>query len=117
VVDETGATKENQYHKFSCSKCHNPHASRLPKLMITNCLDTVHNTWDNQFQMVTASSTLNNNRELAQWTSAQNCHRYSESNNTTTTTPEYRASRLASPAGSGAGWNKVTPWKQTTTTP
>jgi len=117
VVDESGATKENQYHKFSCSKCHNPHASRLPKLMITNCLDTVHNTWDNQFQMVTASSTLNNNREIAQWTSAQNCHRYSESNNTNTTSPEYRANRLASPGGSGAGWNKVTPWMQTTSTP
>jgi|GEM_PF-2236316 len=117
VVDETGATNQNQYHKFSCSKCHNPHASRLPKLMITNCLDTVHNTWDNQFQMVTAASTQNNNRELAQWTSAQNCHRYSESNNTTTTTPEYRLNRVASPAGAGAGWNKVTPWKQTLNVP
>jgi hypothetical protein len=59
----------------------------------------------------------NQNREVAQWTSAQNCHRYSESNNTTTTSPEYRASRTAGPAGTGAGWNKVTPWKQTTTTP
>lgn len=117
VVDETGATKENQYHKFSCSKCHNPHASRLPKLMITNCLDTVHNTWDNQFPMMTAASTMNNNTELAQWTSAQNCHRYSESNNTTTTSPEYKASRVAAPAGSGKGWNKVTPWKSTSTTP
>jgi len=85
--------------------------------MITNCLDVVHNTWDNQFQMVTATSTQNNNREMAQWTSAQNCHRYSESNNTTTTTPEYRANRQASPAGAGAGWNKVTPWKQTLNVP
>jgi len=116
VVDETGATKENQYHKFSCSKCHNPHASRLPKLMITNCLDTVHNTWDNQFPM-SAVGTLNTNREVAQWTSAQNCHRYSESNNANTGSPEYRASRQASPAGSGAGWNKVTPWMSNSTTP
>lgn len=116
VVDEAGATKENLYHKFSCSKCHNPHASRLPKLMITNCLDTVHTTWDNQFPLNPQAGN-NQNRELAQWTSAQNCHRYSESNNTTTTSPEYRASRTASPAGAGAGWNKVTPWKQTTNTP
>ncbi|HBT82914.1 MAG TPA: hypothetical protein DEB35_05600 [Desulfuromonas sp.] len=116
VVDDTGATLENQYHKFSCSKCHNPHASRLPKLMITNCLDTVHNTWDNQFQL--NPQTGNNlNKELAQWTSAQNCHRYSESNNTTTTVPEYRASRTAGAAGTGAGWNKVTPWKQTLNVP
>lgn len=117
VVDETGATKESQYHKFSCSKCHNPHASRLPKLLITNCLDTVHNTWDNQFPLNASTGTANVNREVAQWTSAQNCHRYSESNNATTTVPEYRASRTASPAGAGAGWNKVTPWKQTANVP
>jgi hypothetical protein len=44
ATDLTGTT-DVQYHKFSCSKCHNPHASRLPRLMITNCLDTSHNTW------------------------------------------------------------------------
>lgn len=44
TVDET--TPDSQYHQFSCSKCHNPHASRLPRLMITNCLDIEHNTWD-----------------------------------------------------------------------
>ncbi|MCK4508852.1 MAG: hypothetical protein KAU27_09935, partial [Desulfuromonadales bacterium] len=116
-VDESGATKEDKYHSFSCSKCHNPHASRLPKLMITNCLDTVHNTWDNQFQLNGAGSALNDNTEIAQWSSAQNCHRYSQSNNTNTSTPEYRASRVAAPNPSGPGWNYVTPWKQTTTTP
>jgi hypothetical protein len=84
--------------------------------MITNCLDTVHNTWDNQFQL-NAQTGNNLNKELAQWTSAQNCHRYSESNNTTTTVPEYRASRTAGAAGTGAGWNKVTPWKQTLNVP
>jgi cytochrome c553 len=30
---------QSNYHKFSCSKCHTPHASRLPRLMATNCLD------------------------------------------------------------------------------
>jgi hypothetical protein len=30
---------QSSYHKFSCSKCHTPHASRLPRLMVTNCLD------------------------------------------------------------------------------
>ena len=39
-------TTDPSYHNFSCSKCHNPHASRLPRLMISNCLDTNHNTWD-----------------------------------------------------------------------
>ncbi|MBU0728664.1 MAG: hypothetical protein KKA70_02875, partial [Proteobacteria bacterium] len=29
-------------HYFSCSKCHQPHASGLPRLMQTNCLDFQH---------------------------------------------------------------------------
>jgi hypothetical protein len=33
----------NTMHSFPCSKCHTPHSSRLPRLMITNCLDYNHN--------------------------------------------------------------------------
>lgn len=29
-------------HNYSCSKCHQPHVSGLPRLMQTNCLDTNH---------------------------------------------------------------------------
>ena len=29
-------------HNFTCSKCHKPHSSGLPKLMVTNCLDYKH---------------------------------------------------------------------------
>lgn len=29
-------------HKYSCSKCHTVHNSRLPRLMVTNCLDPTH---------------------------------------------------------------------------
>jgi len=29
-------------HKYSCSKCHIPHNSRLPRLMVTNCLNFSH---------------------------------------------------------------------------
>ena len=32
----------NAKHKYSCSKCHVPHNSRLPRLMATNCLNTQH---------------------------------------------------------------------------
>lgn len=32
----------NKMHNFSCSKCHAPHNSRLPKLTVTNCLDFKH---------------------------------------------------------------------------
>lgn len=29
-------------HSYSCSKCHAPHNSNLPRLMISNCLNPVH---------------------------------------------------------------------------
>jgi hypothetical protein len=29
-------------HNYPCSKCHTPHNSRLPRLMVTNCLDGMH---------------------------------------------------------------------------
>ncbi len=32
----------NAEHTFSCSKCHQPHVSGLPRLMRTNCLDWNH---------------------------------------------------------------------------
>jgi cytochrome c5 len=102
VAGQTAA--QTQYHKFSCSKCHNPHASRLPKLMITNCLDTKHNTWDNQYQ--TVNTTNNVNVTLSNFTSAQNCHRLTGDDPDDT-----RDARGHNGTGySGAGWNKVTPW-------
>ncbi|MSN26300.1 MAG: CxxxxCH/CxxCH domain-containing protein [Geobacter sp.] len=32
----------NAIHSYSCSKCHSPHNSNLPRLMVTNCLDFNH---------------------------------------------------------------------------
>lgn len=29
-------------HKFTCSKCHAPHNASLPRLMVSNCLDSQH---------------------------------------------------------------------------
>ena len=100
VSVDTG-TVDDTFHNFTCSKCHNPHASRLPRLMITNCLDVRHNTWDNDFTGASnwatwESNTRNNNRELAYASTAQNCHRYADM-----------------PAGGAVeepGWNSVTPW-------
>jgi predicted CXXCH cytochrome family protein len=93
-----GPVTQSQYHTFNCGKCHNPHASRLPKLMITNCLDTQQNTWDDGYQAVTfgnAAGTPWDNTRLSQWPSAQNCHRLADDHATTSR---------------GAGWNVVTPW-------
>jgi len=103
AVNEAGTTTESNYHKFSCSKCHNPHASRLPALMITNCLDTKHNTWDNSYQLNSRSGN-NQNRRLSNWSSAQNCHRLRGDDPTD-------GSDVAAPDLPGnRGWNTVTPW-------
>ena len=32
----------NDQHSYTCSKCHAPHSSNMPRLMITNCLDYKH---------------------------------------------------------------------------
>jgi hypothetical protein len=104
-------TTDDRYHKFSCSKCHNPHASRLPRLLITNCLDTKHNTWDDVrtgIQAIPATGTANigNTATVSAdnggvtWsnsTSAQNCHRVRDPN----------LGKTAIPTG---GWNRVSPW-------
>ena len=104
-VNVDDASNQTQYHQFSCSKCHNPHASRLPRLMITNCLDTKQNSWDDTFT-VPGKGTANQNGNQQIWddnanveisnsTSAQNCHRVKD--------PAFGN------AG-GSGWNTVTPW-------
>jgi hypothetical protein len=32
----------NRRHAYTCAKCHAPHVSRLPRLLVTNCLDVRH---------------------------------------------------------------------------
>ena len=90
TVDQTST--DVGYHAFTCSKCHNPHASRLPKLLITNCLDTRQNSWQaNKSSQTEWTSTLDQGEKTATHNTAQNCHRYD-------------------PIDGVGGWNKVTPW-------
>ncbi|WP_236685627.1 CxxxxCH/CxxCH domain c-type cytochrome [Geobacter pickeringii] len=42
VTTGTGGNMGNKVHAFTCSKCHTPHNARLPRLMVTNCLDAKH---------------------------------------------------------------------------
>jgi predicted CxxxxCH...CXXCH cytochrome family protein len=37
-----GTNINNTVHAYTCAKCHTPHVSRLPRLLITNCLDVRH---------------------------------------------------------------------------
>ncbi len=98
TVDEN--TTQSQYHTFNCGKCHNPHASRLPKLMITNCLDNNHNTWQDVHQVDGSGGTTDGER-LSNWLAAQNCHRRG---------PAEATGATGSGTVFGPGWNKVTPW-------
>ena len=107
-MDDSGT--DANFHQFTCSKCHNPHASRLPRLLITNCLDTNHNTWDDSLTTPAADtngggdslSVENRSISLSQATSAQNCHRLAD--------PNYSQ---AGPQGTTTGgWNRVTPWQE-----
>jgi hypothetical protein len=74
--------------------------------MITNCLDTKHNTWDDDRPTGGMSGSDNNGDNtvvgtdnfgvvISQATSAQNCHRLGSGEAT---------------GGPGIGWNKLTPW-------
>ncbi len=38
----TGTNAGNVTHAYTCSKCHAPHVSRLPRLNVSNCLDVKH---------------------------------------------------------------------------
>jgi len=38
----TGGNANNTIHAYPCSKCHSPHNSSLPRLMVTNCLQDEH---------------------------------------------------------------------------
>jgi len=125
-ISATGVIKG--YHAFSCSKCHTPHASRLPKLMITNCLDTRQNEWDNAFDDGSGSETgwilpavdSEDSRPMgadnalktpSNFTSAQNCHRLIDPGQT----GAQPSGGLWSPSNTGGlqtGWNRVTPWNQ-----
>jgi hypothetical protein len=73
--------------------------------MITNCLDTKHNTWDNSWPtattLATGAGTNNNNMSPSNWTSAQNCHRRGGVDPSDT---------RGDVQGQGLGWNMVTPW-------
>jgi hypothetical protein len=41
-AQSTGGNANNTMHAFTCSKCHSPHNSARPRLMVTNCLNDNH---------------------------------------------------------------------------
>jgi len=68
--DGPGDTTGNKPHRFLCSKCHSPHATGLPALLITNCLDRTLGTWSSA---AGSGMTVGPNASNAN-TTANNCH-------------------------------------------
>ncbi len=82
-IGTNGST--SRAHDFTCSKCHSPHATGLPALLLTNCLDVDTANWNKSANNGTVgpnSSTTHGRR------SANNCHRKEST---------------------GSGWNRLAP--------
>ena len=73
--------------------------------MITNCLDTKKNTWDNAYQVHGTTDAVNAGRSISNWSSAQNCHRLGGNDPTDT-----RDTAADNTVGGNRGWNTLTPW-------
>jgi predicted CxxxxCH...CXXCH cytochrome family protein len=114
TIGPSSTNVDPDFHEFPCSKCHSPHMSALPRLMITNCLDVKHNTWDDTVDGgnpsdpstwtgygVTPTYTA---QRLAYSSTAANCHRYVDASDT------LQEQNNASGGNGEPGWNTVTPW-------
>lgn len=118
VATLTGNAVDANFHQFPCAKCHNPHASRLPKLMITNCLDVQKNAWDDTLDTTTWGPSSGISVGTVRYTATQlgysstsgNCHRYVMSTDTNADDGQVTSPSNRSGVTQGGGWNKVTPW-------
>ncbi|MDH3997280.1 MAG: CxxxxCH/CxxCH domain-containing protein, partial [Desulfuromonadales bacterium] len=110
TIGPSSTNVDQDFHEFPCSKCHSPHMSALPRLMITNCLDVSHNTWDDNVAdpvtnwggwNITPTYTAST---LAYSPTAANCHRYVKSGDTN------QEDNNGTGGNGEPGWNIVTPW-------
>jgi predicted CxxxxCH...CXXCH cytochrome family protein len=88
-------TGTNAIHQFPCSKCHTPHASDMPRLMTSNCLD-----------VGTSATARKLHGTAAAWTyPAMPTMVFSTDNGATLCHGRRRTNTTG-----GGGWNKVTGW-------
>ena len=71
----TAGSNSGRAHDFPCSKCHAPHASGLPALLVTNCLDNTVGTSGNAWT-ASGGATIGPRVTTGLASTAQNnCHR------------------------------------------
>ncbi|MDF1581491.1 MAG: CxxxxCH/CxxCH domain-containing protein, partial [Desulfuromonadales bacterium] len=94
-VNPVSAGAQANFHQFPCSKCHNPHASELPALMRTNCLNTAKAGME--WRMAAESN---------------NCHRVETTGGYIGAGDPYPGTGYPATHGgaTNGGWNAVTPW-------
>lgn len=68
----TNASGGGRAHDFTCSKCHSPHATGLPALLVTNCLDYKSATWQANANSGVVGATASTSWALRAQTT---CHR------------------------------------------
>ena len=106
---------ENKEHSYSCSKCHQPHQSGLPRLMQTNCLDYQH-----RGNRPAGGRYWNADKQASTSAHGHNEHRgYPKVDNGTGAVPPATESATACHIGApnnqraypdGNYWNQKTPW-------
>ncbi|MDH3998515.1 MAG: hypothetical protein OET90_06710, partial [Desulfuromonadales bacterium] len=111
TIGPSSTNVDQDFHEFPCSKCHSPHMSALPRLMITNCLDVSHNTWGDNvggdpstwagYTSMTMTYTAST---LPYASTAANCHRYVKSGDAK------QEDNNATGGNGEPGWNLATPW-------
>jgi hypothetical protein len=82
---------QSQFHQFTCSKCHAPHATKLPRLMKTNCLDVGTSTTATKHGPYTYAQCDKSSATISK--KPLTCHNAGKSN-----------------TSSGGGWNIKTGW-------
>ncbi len=88
-------TGANAIHQFPCAKCHTPHASDIPRLMTTNCMD-----------VGTLATSRKAHGTAPLWTyPAMPTQVYGTDN-----APVLCHNRRRTNLTGGGGWNKVTGW-------
>ncbi|MHC4224385.1 MAG: hypothetical protein ACYSUN_10375, partial [Planctomycetota bacterium] len=115
---------ENNEHSYPCSKCHQPHNSGLPRLMVTNCLDYEHRTrvsengvepWSADSEHGSAHSRGGEHRGYPIGSIYRNSSLYEAYPKSGYSSDDYTCHTRAplNPVGSWPAnnlWNNVTPW-------
>lgn len=115
-----GDTSKPTEHSYTCSKCHAPHNSGLPRLLTTNCLDSKHRGY-----RVSGGQAWSADKEATALGNGGRAHSYASQHrgfpigNVLGNSASYEATNschASAPGNTGTTWpdnnrwNNITPW-------